>query len=116
MPKADVTLPDGTKVFIEGSKEQVADIIKQISSQKGKTPKTTSPKVVGSGPSANIRGLVEEGFFKEKRTIGQIQSALEERGYIYSTPSLSPILLYLIRTKGPLRRIKEPDGYKYVNR
>jgi predicted DNA-binding antitoxin AbrB/MazE fold protein len=114
MPKADVTLPDGTKVVIEGSKEQVADIVKQIAVQKKTTSKTS--KETGSGPAANVRGLVDEGFFEQKRSIGEVQSALEERGYIYSTPSLSPVLLRLIRKNGPLRRLKEQDGYKYLNR
>jgi hypothetical protein len=118
MPKADVTFPDGTKVSIQGSEDQVAEIVNRISptSKKTQPAKKSSRSSVRSGPSAQIQSLVDEGFFKQKRTIGNIQTALEEIGYIYSTPSLSPILIRLVRKRGPLRRMKESDGYKYVNR
>ena len=119
MPKADVTFPDGTKVTIQGSEAQVAEIVNRISpvSGKGRRPtQKSSGRTTRPGPSAHIQVLVDEGYFKKKRSIGDIQTALEERGYIYSTPSLSPTLIRLIRKRGPLRRIKEADGYKYVNR
>jgi hypothetical protein len=118
MPKANVTFPDGTKVTIQGSEAQVSEIINRISPvSKGRRPaQKSSGRTTRPGPSTHIQTLVDEGYFKKKRSIGDIQTALEERGYIYSTPSLSPTLIRLIRKRGPLRRIKEADGYKYVNR
>jgi hypothetical protein len=58
--------------------------------------------------------LASEGWFKSKRTIGDVQKKLEEKGHIYAMESLSTPLLRLTRNR-TLRRIKDKSGWAYVS-
>lgn len=53
--------------------------------------------------------LKNNKFFVEPRSIGDIQKALQERGYHYPTTSLSPTLLRIVRS-GMLRRSRNEKG------
>src|SRR5437879_2593072 len=102
MAKANLVLPDGTKVTIEGSTEEVTNLLAKFS---GAIPlsKVTKPllsKTSGrsrsgnqgpkrKGPQRLIEDLVQESYFKAKRTIGEIQRKLEEKGHIYALYALS---------------------------
>ena len=132
MAKANLSLTDGTKVTIEGAAEEVAIILSKCSPtgvppSGGETPKRVplrqragrskgnGPAKKKSGPTLYITELVDEQYFKsKKRTLGDIQKKLEERGHIYAQTSLSPILTRLTR-KRTLRRIKETKGWVYVS-
>jgi hypothetical protein len=126
MAKANMVLPDGTKVAIEGTADEVAILLAKCSqnsnapSPKGprqKRQKSSRTKAQGSkksGPQTFIAELVTEGYFKAKRTLGEIQKKLEERGHIYAQTSLSPAMTRLTR-KRTLRRIKEKKGWAYVS-
>lgn len=131
MPKANLLLPNGTKVSIEGTPEDVARMLALYTSSHGPPsgegpppPRTGSGKKAkrnashakqSSGPVGFIRELKEGGFFKNKRTISDIQHKLEESGHIYALSSLSPALLRLVR-QHVLSRIKEKGMWKYVAR
>jgi hypothetical protein len=120
MAKAILTLPDGTVVSIKGSIEEIDRIMSlheksaQLKDSKtipvGKI-KRKSPII---GPKGRIQELKEGGFFKEKRSIADIQEKLEENGHIYAQTSLSPTLVRLVREK-VLRRVKEDSAWMYVN-
>jgi len=124
MAKADLTLPDGTTVAIDGSPDEITKILsafgpgraapasKRRSRRGGATP-GRAPRS-GKGPTAYIIQLREEGFFKSKRSLGDIQKKLEEQGHIYAITSLSPILVTLVRRKD-LRRVKEGKRWAYVH-
>ena len=129
MATANLTLSNGTKVTIEGTADEVADLLSRCSGPatatsvlSGKTArqrKTTrtknkTSKTKSHGPQTFIDELVEEGFFKAKKTIGEIQRRLEEAGHIYALHSLSTPLLRSTRGKR-LRRIKEKGVWVYVN-
>ena len=129
MAKANMVLPDGTTVTIEGTADEVAVLLSKCSqsgtpsSGRGATPKSgrkrTAKREKGSGkrksgPTAYITELVDEKYFKSKRTLGDIQKKLEEHGHIYAQTSLSPILTRLTR-KRTLRRLKEKKGWVYVS-
>jgi hypothetical protein len=128
MAKASLKLSDGTTVLIEGSPEEIAQImslhsksikdqsIKIHSTNKKKKPKSTSRKSSQSapGPKYRIVELKSLGFFDEKRNIADIQKKLEEQGYIYAQTSLSPTLYRLVRSKD-LRRLKENKAWVYFN-
>lgn len=118
MAKANLVLPDGTKVFIEGSAEEVATLLAKFSQPSGKkksrkasksSSKTTTTK--RKGPQTLIAELAKEGFFKNKKTIVDIQKRLEEKGHIYSQESIGTPLLRLTK-KRVIRRIKEKKGSK----
>jgi hypothetical protein len=129
--KANLVLPDGTKVNIEGTADEVAVLMTKFSSsepsstgsttKKRKTKKKRTKNTSSGGgankkqegPTSLVTELVEEGFFKAKRTIGDIQKKLEERGHIYAQTSISPALTRLTR-KRTIRRIKEKKGWVYV--
>lgn len=127
MAKAKLVLPDGTKVDIEGTAEEVARLLTTFaaspaaspakrptarkSRSKGTSKSPSTPK--RKGPQALIAELAGAGYFKSKRTIGDIQKKLEEKGHIYAQQSLSSPLIRLTRNK-TLRRIKEKGNWVYV--
>ena len=131
MEKANIVLPDGTKVTIEGTAAEVATLLEKFSadtkpSTSSLTSRSSKPK--GSkkagankkkaqsrkGPTGFILGLRDDGFFKTRKIISDIQKKLEEQGHIYAQTSLSPVLVRLVRAK-ELRRLKEKKGWAYVN-
>ncbi len=129
MAKANLVLVDGTTVAIEGTAEEVALLLHKFSSpsaaagakgKKGRRKARTvsSTKTAGKtqrkGPQQLMADLAEEGWFKSKRTIGDVQKKLEEKGHIYAMESLSTPLLRLTRNH-TLRRIKDKGGWAYVS-
>jgi len=130
MAKASLVLPDGTKVTIEGTAEEVAVLLAKCSSSTPveSTPKTqqkskkkrdssrtsSAPKRARSkGPVGLITELAADDFFKTKRMLPEVQKKLEEGGHIYAQSSLSPAVLSLTKKK-ILRRLKEKQGWAYV--
>lgn len=129
MAKANLVLGDGTTVAIEGTAEEVALLLQKFSSTrnasgetrrkslgKGHTasPRKSAVKSKRKGPQQLMADLADEGWFKSKRTIGDVQKKLEEKGHIYAMVSLSTPLLRLTRNK-TLRRIKDKGGWAYVS-
>ena len=128
MATAKLELPDGTKVNIEGTAEEVASLLDKLSGRSSsnaseqlhKKPQSRSPKArikdrpLRKGPKILVEELEGENFFKTKRTIGEVQKKLEEKGHIYPLTHISTPLLRLTRAR-VLRRIKEKDGWVYVS-
>ena len=130
MAKAKLILPDGTKVDIEGTAEEVAVLLGKFTAQESIPPvdggsvkkkaKKKKKKASGgvsknqAGPTSLITELAEEGYFKTKRTLKDIQKKLEERGHIYAITSISPTLTKLTRRR-TIRRLKENKVWVYVN-
>jgi len=119
MAKANIDLPDGTKIVIEGSVDEVAKVVSLV---QGRTdhPPTQKPRPAAArktkvGIKDYIRELKAEGFFTEKRSLGDVKTALETRGHIYAVTSLSGKMLELVRSK-ELGRIKEGRKWMYVHR
>jgi hypothetical protein len=125
--KAQITLSNGTNVQIEGTQEEVSNLLQTYSStgsssgnaaprakKSRKTNSNSAPKKQKIGPVGLIKELVDEGFFKgQKKNLPDIQKKLEERGHIYAQSSLSPALIKLTKDR-TLRRIKEKKGWVYV--
>jgi hypothetical protein len=129
MPTANATLPDGTKVTIEGTADEIAAVLQRLSErpdaptagsetssrQRGRAPMgTASATRKAKGPADYIRELIADDFFKTKRGLSDVQKKLEEGAHIYPVTHLSPSLFRLVRAK-ELRRIKEDGTWKYVN-
>jgi len=128
MPKAALVMPGGTKVTIEGTEDEVADLLSRLAGSPPAEPKrhrrpnarnrpndqasARSPKT--TGPRDLIRDLKTNSFFKTKRGLGDVQKALEEAAHIYPITTLSPVLFRMVRNR-ELRRIKEDGTWKYVN-
>ncbi len=129
MAKANLVLPNGTTVNIEGTAEEVAALLSKFSAPEtgghsgapSQRRKKKSAASSGSnktkkpdGPTSLVGELAAEGYFKSKRSLGDIQKKLEERGHIYAQTSISPVLTRLTR-KRTIRRIKEKKGWVYIN-
>jgi hypothetical protein len=63
----------------------------------------------GAGPSALIVTLKDEGFFGEKRAIGDIRAALGRKGHTYQSNEVSPTLVSLTQ-QAILQREKNDEG------
>jgi hypothetical protein len=135
MATANVTLPDGTTVTIDGTPEEVAILVERISrpgerfEQRRTTRSSTSGnrktrsghartgaqgRSTSKGPADYIRELAASDFFATKRGIGEVQAKLEEQAHIYPVTHLSPVLFRLVKSK-ELRRIKDEGQWRYVN-
>jgi hypothetical protein len=123
MSRTALTLPNGTKVTVEGTPEEVEQIVNRITStkaesvpsQRNSTAVTTQPrKTDRPSPTERVRLLKEEGYFREKRTLGNVQSELSEKGHIHAMGDLSPVLIRMTRA-GELRRMREKGNWVYVN-
>jgi hypothetical protein len=128
MAKATLTLPDGTIVTVTGSAEEIASIMSLHGASTKPSGRTTTASAKGAkkvpaskksgksrgGPKQRIQALVDAGFFKERKSINDIQAKLEEEGHIYAQSSLSPALVRLTRDKA-LRRVKHDNKWAYVN-
>jgi len=128
MAKAHLTLPNGTKVNIEGSADEVAILLKKCSqstdianngrnstgNKKVRPLRTRQKGTRKEGPTIFITQLENEGYFKSKRTLLELQKKLEERGHIYAQTSISPALTRLTR-KRTIRRIKEKKNWVYIS-
>lgn len=124
MAKADLKLPDGTTVAIDGSPDEITKILSTLGSgravhgsktrTRSSAAKTGRAPRLAKGPTAYIVQLRDDGFFKAKRSLGDIQKKLEEQGHIYAVTSLSPILVTLVRRRD-LRRVKEGKRWAYIH-
>ncbi|MBM4064066.1 MAG: hypothetical protein FJ266_00215 [Planctomycetes bacterium] len=127
MAKANIDLPNGTKIQVDGSSEEIAKIlhlykdgaenrkIDKPKNEAGYKTNKTGRKKAKSGPKQYIRELKTDGFFKTKKSINEVQKKLEEKGHIYPMNELSTPLRNLVQSS-ELGRIKEKDGWVYVNR
>src|SRR5439155_8184740 len=130
MAKANLTLPDGTTVTIEGTPEEVATVMQRLSSPDAVRSRGTEPRRRASstpqvksvdtrskakGVTDYVLGLRGEDFFREPRSLNEVKDALAARADIYPTTTLSPALFRLVRKK-ELRRIKDSDDkqWRYV--
>jgi hypothetical protein len=124
MPKANLVLPDGTTVTIEGTADEVANLIGRLSggtlptsgigSRTARKRPIARARTRAVGPADHIRELIASNFFNSKRGLGDVQKKLEEGAHIYPITHLSPVLFRLVKAK-ELRRIKEGGAWKYVN-
>ncbi len=134
MAKANLVLPDGTTVTIDGTVDEVALLLERFSktggasgAAKGRTSRAARsiPDSTGkgerqkskskrTGPTDYIRELIGDGYFKSKREIGSVKDRLEESGHIYPVTSISGPLFRLVRSR-ELRRVKEDGVWKYVH-
>lgn len=66
------------------------------------------------GPKAAVEWLLDQGFFKMPRTIGEIQDQLaRKRGHQYKVTDLSPALVRLLRDNRLDRERDDAGQYRY---
>lgn len=130
MAKAQLTLPTGAVVAIEGTPEEVADVLARFQTPESRTSgskkvkktkasseratQTRSRRAGSGGPQVLIRELKDSDFFSQRRNLTDVKAELEKGGHIYAVTHLSTPLLRLVRAR-ELRRLKEGDQWTYVN-
>jgi hypothetical protein len=127
MVKATIRTKSGTEIEIESDRQTIMEIISTIQRREElrerfrEESKRRHEEVIHRQSAAPVSAtgfilrLEREGFFKEKRTLGEIQSELQKNGYMYPLSTLSAVMLRLIR-HGDLERIKDEDKWRYVQR
>lgn len=122
MTKANIELPNGTKISVDGSPEEVAKAVKLMQgdissySRKNHAPAKQTKKTVSSrkvGLIGRVRELIREGLFKKQKTLQEVKDSLAEKGHIYPVTSISPALVRLVRAR-ELRRIEHNKKWTYV--
>jgi len=108
MAKANLTFPNGTTMNIDGTPNELIQVMEKIE-KKGK--KKLGQKK-NEGPLEKLRILIVRGFFNEKRSINDIIEKFSESGFKYRQNQLSKPLLTMTRNE-ELKRKKENDIYFY---
>lgn len=117
MAKARIKSKTGALITIEGTDAEVSNIISMIEKTTAvgqakqalsKSRATRDGEKKKSAASDLIVELKEEGFFEKPKSLGDVASALEEKGYLYPTTSLSGVVLGLVQRR--LLRRKKAEG------
>jgi hypothetical protein len=121
MAKATIKSSTGAVITIEGSEEEVSRIISSYEKSsvvvqakrvisRTKAVKREEKKRKGAGDL--VVDLREEGFFDKAKALGEINDALEEKGFLCPTTTLSGVVLGLVKKK-QLRRKKVEGRWVY---
>jgi len=118
MPTANIETKAGTKITIDGTSEEISEIIGVIQRKEEgrriKDPSTIeSRREKGASLTDLILEIREEGYFDKPQGLVEVKKILEEKGHIYPVTTLSGALLFQAR-KRILRRMKDGDGRRWV--
>lgn len=126
MGELEIKLSSGGVATVRGTPAEIAEVLKlaglavassdpagsgaQKHAKHVAEPKKARGRALG--PTARVVELVDEGFFKSRRTLADILDELKRGGHLYKVTDLSPIVVRLVRDKR-LRRAKG-DGGRWV--
>ena len=116
MAKAQITLPDGTNVRIEGTPDEIASVVERF---KAKPLPAAKPRGGRQGKKQRVQlvdliaNLIDGGFFKKPKDLAAVKAALEEMGHHYPVTTLSPTMLRQVRKRN-LRRLKQDKRWMYT--
>ena len=121
MAIANIQLPDGTRVTIEGSPEEIAKVLNLYGAKAPVTDLVSNHSVerirakgrATSGAMPYLRELIAENFFSERRSLADVQESLEALGHIFPATHLSTPLRRLAVGR-QLRRLKDGKNWVYV--
>ena len=117
MAKATMTLSSGTIVALEGTPEELDEILKRIE----KAPSVEVKKSAGEPPKKrekksakdHILDLREDGFFDRPKDLTEIKQGLEVVGQFMTPSTLSARMVEIVGAR-ELRRLNEEGKWKYV--
>lgn len=107
MAKAHVTLASGAKVIVEGSDEEVANLVLRLNGggasertpDRGKKA-ASSRKTVGKASLSDlITDLMADGLMKTPIGVSAVMAALEQQGHFYRFQTVSTALLRLVKRR-----------------
>lgn len=102
------------KLLLQQIIERIERLERTIFSREKKI--TKGVRETFAGPSGGARLLVSEGFFKTKRSLSDVRSALVKRDYHYSAAAIQTALNRLSARAGPLAAFREGGKKLYVRR
>jgi hypothetical protein len=113
-------MPSGTSIAIEGSADEIEDIIQRIEggakgSSRVKKSRETSSAERATGTKEYVLELRETGLFEKPLGLGDVKKALEAEGHIVPVTTLSGVMLNLVKRR-ELRRLKDGKAWMYVKR
>ena len=118
MAKAIIKRPDGTAVSIEGTPQEIAELVRRVETHKKIVEDRRATKI-NRGPVARaslpdlLLSLIDGGFFKKPKDLAAIKSALAELGHVYPVTTLSPAMIRRVRRR-LVRRIKQDNRWFYT--
>jgi hypothetical protein len=93
--------------------DEEAGSVNSVRERPAARRKLKAAAVMGSGTTARLVALVEEGFFAQQRSLAQIRAELAERGWHYRLEDLGTPVTRLVRRR-LLRRTQVLDGGKKI--
>jgi hypothetical protein len=127
MAKAEIVTGTGTKVYVEGSVDEIAAIISLYNKNE---PKVESPPSIKEKPKEKskknqlkpastlveyILELRDTGFFDTPKKTILVKGRLDQDGHFYPMQSVSTCLINR-NEKRELGRVKEGKKWAYVKR
>lgn len=118
MAKALIKRPDGTTVSVEGTPQEIAELVNKVkegvsSSSKSAPAKKGEPQRIRDSLPDLLASLIDGGFFKKPKDLAAVKTALAELGHVFPVTTLSPTLLRVVRRRH-LRRIKQDNRWFYT--
>ena len=118
MAKAHIKRPDGTTILIEGSPQEVGELIRKIEGDKPTARKRHEPsRSHAKRPRASLSdlliSLVDGGYFKKPKDLAAVKTGLAELGQVYPVTTISPALFRVVQHRH-LRRIKQDNRWLYT--
>jgi len=99
---------------VDKIEEAVKNTIAAIRSTEPTAP--TQPQTQTRKPitcKKAVEDLLADGWLQTGRTLAEVVSELERRGFLYDTTAVAHVLLDLVR-EGKLERVGEPRRYIYL--
>ena len=121
MAKATIKSKTGAIITIEGSENEVSNILsvferttavgqaKRVIAKSHGIVKEQKKRLAASDL---VVALKEDGFFEKPKSLSDISKALEEQGFLYPLTTLSGVVLSLVQ-KRLLRRKKAEGKWVY---
>lgn len=118
MAKAHIETPDGVRVRLEGTPEEIAAVLRDAKIKAGadtgrKAKVKTKTKKGRMTLPALLEELRNEGFFKKAKPMNDIKKRLADLGHSYPLTALSGPLRREVRNRC-LRRFRENGKYVYA--
>ncbi|MEM0349139.1 MAG: hypothetical protein QXE96_07155 [Candidatus Caldarchaeum sp.] len=107
-------------VEIEAPVDKIEEAVKNtIAAIRSTEPATTPQPQTQTRKPITCKRAVEElladGWLQTGRTLAEVVSELERRGFLYDTTAVAHVLLDLVR-EGKLERVGEPRRYIYLSK
>ncbi len=123
-PPVHIKMKVGNIEFeIECREDQVQEMVEKVlstateyaSKQIAAPPPRTPPPVRAETCRSIVERLWSEGFFSERRSLGEVHKEMTRIGYHYDRTAVAHVLLDMVRD-GILTRKGKPRRYVYVQK